>query len=67
MKKWYAVQYGDNFDCGFGSNNKREAVKMANALKKDSRRDGLEIRIAVCIDGTDDVIDEIIIREGERV
>lgn len=66
MKKWYAVQNGDDFDCGYGSHNKREAIKRANALKRNSSYDGQEIRIAVVDDETQEVIDEIILREGTR-
>ena len=29
MRKFYAVQIGDNYDCDNGSTVKREAVKMA--------------------------------------
>lgn len=64
MKKWYAVQNGDDYDQGYGSSNKREAVKMANVLKRDHRYDGEEIRIAVI--ENDECVDEIIVREGSR-
>lgn len=66
MKKWYAVQNGSDFDCGYGSTNKREAMKMARKLCKDAKYDGQEIRIAVCFTESDDVTDEIIVREGSR-
>lgn len=64
MKKFYAVQFGDNFDWDNGSTVKREAIKMANAMKRDPEYDGLEIRIAVI--ENDFCSDEIIIREGSR-
>ena len=66
MKKFYAVQAGDNFDCGTGSTVKREAIKMANAYKRDERYAGMEIRIAVCSEDSDYVTEEIIVREGAR-
>ena len=66
MKKWYAVQVGSDNDCGYGSTVKREAIKMANALKKDRYYDGDEIRIAVCSTESDYVTEEIIVREGKR-
>jgi hypothetical protein len=66
MKKFYAVQVGTNYDCDNGSYNKKEAMKIANSYKKNSYYDGDEIRIAVCINDCDDVIEEIIVREGER-
>lgn len=64
MRKFYAVQYGDNFDWDFGSTVKREAIKMANAIKRNPDYDGMEIRIAVIEDYY--CSDEIIIREGSR-
>lgn len=66
MKKFYAVQIGCDNDCGTGSTVKREAIKMANAYKRIPRYDGEEIRIAVCSTESDDVTEEIIIREGNR-
>lgn len=66
MKKFYAVQVGDNYECDYGSTVKREAIKMANAEKRDHNNDGLEIRIVICSTDSDYVIDEIIIREGSR-
>lgn len=64
MKKWYAVQHGDSFEWDNGSTNKREAFKTANAMKRDHRYDGEEIRVAVIVN--DYCEDEIIIREGNR-
>lgn len=64
MKKWYAVQSGDNYDWDWGSAVKREAVKLANSLKRDPDHDGEEIRIAVIVN--DSCEDEIIVREGTR-
>lgn len=68
MKRWYAVQVWDENDCGYGSTVKREAVKMANAEKRNPRNDGKEIRIVVMSDTTNDAypVEEIIIREGDR-
>lgn len=66
MKKFYAVQIGDNYECDYGSTVKREAIKMANAVKRDPSNAGKEIRIAVCSTDSDFVTDEIIIREGSR-
>ena len=64
MKKWYAVQHGDDYDCGYGSTVKREAIKMANAMKRDPYYDGEEIRIAITEGDDDFVIGQIIIREA---
>lgn len=67
MKRWYAVQHGSNYDCDHGSTRKKEAVKMANALKKDPDFKGEEIRIALIDMEHGDFCDgEIIIREGSR-
>ena len=66
MKKFYAVQVGDNYDCDNGSTVKREAVKMANAAKRNHDNDGMEIRIVVCSTESDFVTEEIIIRDGFR-
>lgn len=66
MKKFYAIQIGDNYECDYGSTVKREAIKMANAQKRIPSNDGLEIRIAVCSTDSDYVTDEIIIRSGDR-
>lgn len=66
MKHWYAVQVGDEIDCGYGSTVKREAIKMANAMKRDHDYDGKEIRIVVTYCDDDFCEDEIIIRNGER-
>lgn len=64
MKNWYAVQVGDNFDCGDGSYDYDEAVAMAES--ESVWHPGEEIRIAVCSDGSDYVEREIIIQEGTR-
>lgn len=64
MKRFYAVQHGNNFDWDYGSTVKREAIKMANALKHIPEYDGEEIRIAVIED--DYCEEDIIIREGSR-
>lgn len=65
-KRFYAVQHGDDYDCGYGSTVKREAIKMANALKRDHDYDGEEIRIAIVSCDDDFCEGEIIIRDGER-
>ena len=64
MKNWYAVQVGDNFDCGDGSYDYDEAVAMAES--ESAWHPVEEIRIAVCSDGSDYVEREIIIQEGTR-
>lgn len=64
MKNWYAVQVGDNFDCGDGSYDYDEAVAMAESEAAWHPEE--EIRIAVCSNGTDYVEREIIIKEGTR-
>lgn len=64
MKNWYAVQVGDNFDCGDGSYDYDEAVAMAESEAAWHPEE--EIRIAVCSDGSDYVEREIIIQEGTR-
>lgn len=66
MKKFYAVQVGDNNDWDYGSTIKREATKMANREKRNQDNDGLEIRIAVINCDTNVCLDEIIVREGSR-
>lgn len=63
-RRFYAVQHGDNFEWDEGSTVKREAVKMANQMKRDKDYDGEEIRIAVIDD--DFCTEEIIIRDGKR-
>lgn len=62
MKRWYAVQHGDNFESDCGSTVKREALKMAHQLAKEYP--GEEIRICVCAAGDDFCTEEIIVREG---
>lgn len=66
MKKFYAVQNGDNYDWDYGSTVKREALKMANKTKRDHDYDGEEIRIAVIDCDAEYCTAEIIIREGRR-
>lgn len=66
MKKFYAIQIGDNYECDYGSTVKRRAVKMANAAKRNSDNNGLEIRVAVCSTDSDLVTEEIVIRAGFR-
>ena len=66
MKKFYAVQHGDNFDWDYGSTVKQEAVKMANAMMYDKEYDGEEIRIAVIDCDADYCMEELIIRDGAR-
>ena len=66
MKKFYAVQHGDNFDWDYGSTIKGEAVKMANAMKRESEYDGEEIRIAVIDCDINYCMEELIIRDGVR-
>lgn len=66
MKRFYAVQHGDNFDWDYGSTVKREAVKMANAMKHYPEYDGEEIRIAVIDCDIDYCMEELIIRDGVR-
>ena len=66
MKKFYAVQNGNNFDWDWGSENYNKAVEMANDLVNDPEYDDQEIRIAI-IDVDDNFCDdEITIREGDR-
>lgn len=65
MKRFYAVQHGNNYDWNYGSTVKRETIKKANAMKRDHDYDMEEIRIAV-IDTVNNVCErEIIIREGK--
>ena len=64
MEKWYAIQHGDDYDCGTGSYDYDEAVAMAAA--EAAWHPGEEIRIAVCSDGSDYVEREIIIEEGTK-
>lgn len=64
MNDWYAVQVGDDFDCGNGSYDYDEAVAMAESEASSHPEE--EIRIAVCSDGSDYVEREIIIQEGTR-
>lgn len=66
MKKFYAVQVGDNNDWDYGSTVKRKAIVMANAEKRDPDNNGKEIRIAVIDCDAEYCLDEIIIRDGDR-
>ena len=50
-KRFYAVQHGDNYDCGDGSTVKREAMKMAREMHRDYP--GEEIRICLCREDDD--------------
>lgn len=45
-KRWYAVQLGDETDCGIGSTRKREAMNMCRKLHR--LYPGERIRICVC-------------------
>lgn len=63
-KKFYAVQHGNDFASDYGSNVKREAMKMARELGKDFPEE--EIRICVCREDDDFCEEEIIVREGNR-
>lgn len=64
MKEWYAIQHGNNFESDYGSYDYDEAVAWAN--EEIERWPGEEIRIAVCVNDTDYVDREIIIKEGTR-
>lgn len=64
MKDWYAVQFGNDFDCGSGSFDYDEAVSMVE--EESAFHPGEEARIAVCFNGTDYVEREIIIKEGKK-
>lgn len=67
MKKFFAIQHGDNYDQDFGSEIYTEAVKMAERACDDYP--GEEIRIATCTPddcGAWTVDTEEIIREGSR-
>lgn len=64
MKDWYAVQFGDDFDCGSGSFDYDKAVSMAE--EEYVFHPGEEARIVVCSNGTDYVEREIIIKEGTK-
>ena len=66
MRRFYAVQHGNDFDWDYGSTVKIKAEKMANAMKRNNDYDGEEIRIAVINCDTDFCIEEIIIRQGNR-
>lgn len=63
-KKWYAVQNGNDYDCGYGSTNKRTARKMATELHRNCP--GEEIRIVTCRVDDDFCEAEEIIYEGEK-
>lgn len=68
MKKlFYAVQVGSYCELDIGSTVKRKAIKIANDYKRCHAYDGQEIRIIVVEDGDDFALDEIIIREGNRI
>lgn len=66
MKRFYAVQHGDVFDWDYGFTIKRNAIKMANAMKHESCYDGEEIRIAVIDCELNYCMEELIIRDGVR-
>ena len=61
-KRFYAVQHGGDFDCGYGSTVKRTAIKMANKLHRDYP--GEQIRIVLCREGNDYAEGEIIVHDG---
>ena len=63
MKKFYAVQVGNDYACDNGSTNKREAVRMARQEARENP--GKEVRIAVCTVDDDFVTSEIIVQEAE--
>ena len=63
-RRWYAVQHGDDYDCGYGSTVKREAMKMARALHKDYPDD--EIRLCLCRCGDDYCDGEIVVFDGKE-
>lgn len=63
MKKWYAVQIGDDFSSDYGSTRKRDALKMAHAAAR--KHPAEEIRIAICSTDSDFCTEEIIIQRGE--
>lgn len=63
MKKFYAVQHGNDYSSDFGSTNKREAMKMARELGNEFPND--EIRISVCTTDDDFCMEEIIVREAK--
>lgn len=63
-KRWYAVQLGDDLDCGYGSTVKREAMKMANRLAKQYPDE--KISICLCREGSDFCEGEIIVRNGKN-
>ena len=63
MKKFYAVQVGNDYSSDNGSTVKREAMKMARAAAKENP--GMQIRISVCKVDDDYCMQEIVIRDGE--
>lgn len=66
MNKWYAVQFGDDYDAGYGSFDYDEAVQKAQYFIEDEKYEGLEVRIAIYNADTEECIDEIILRDGFR-
>ncbi len=63
MKKWYAVQIGDDFSSDYGNTRKRDALKMAHAEAR--KHPDKEVRIAICSTDSDFCTGEIIIQEGK--
>ncbi len=60
MKKFYAVQVGNNYSSDNGSTVKREAFRMARREAKANP--GKEVRISVCRVDDDFCEEEIIVR-----
>ncbi len=63
MKKWYAIQIGNDFSSDYGSTVKREALAMAR--REARKHPAEEVRIAVCTTDSDFCTEEIIIQAGE--
>ena len=62
MKKFYAVQHGNNYSSDYGSTNKREAMRMARELAEEFPKE--EIRISICTTNNDFCMKEIIIQKA---
>lgn len=60
--KGYAVQHGDDYDCGTGSTVKREAYKIARKMAKEYPEE--EIRLVLCTTESDFAEQVIILKDG---
>lgn len=64
LNRWYAVQIGDDTDCGSGSEDYEAALDMARTWAKDCP--GEEVRIVYCTQRSDFADDVEVIQEASH-